>query len=58
MAGVGFSLLMLVYPMSRPDLNIRHEKALDVETGGDNGEDDISSSVSAIIRLMSCRHIT
>lgn len=45
MAGVGFSILMLVYPMSRPDLNIRHEKALDAENGGDNG-DDISASVS------------
>lgn len=45
MAGVGFSMLMLIYPMSRPDLTIRHEKSRDVERAGDNG-DDISASVS------------
>jgi len=43
MAGVGFSMLMLIYPMSRPDLTIRHEKSRDVERAGDNG-DDISAS--------------
>ena len=45
MAGVGFSILMIVYPMSRPDLTIRYEKSTDVEWGGSNG-DDISASVS------------
>lgn len=47
MAGVGFSLLILIFPMARPGLTIRHEKCIDHPSG--QPDDKISVSKEAVV---------
>ncbi|XP_067928347.1 sodium-independent sulfate anion transporter-like [Watersipora subatra] len=51
LSGVGLTLLILIYPMSRPELTIKYEKSVDVETGNraPNVGDTISATREAVI---------